>query len=114
MKVRLVDIAHARSGDKGDVCNIGVIALSKDLYPDIVRELTAERVAEFYKSLAKGKVTRFRLDNLSALNFTMQQALGGGGTLSLQLDNQGKTASQGLLTMEIDVTASLLQGLAAA
>jgi hypothetical protein len=66
-------------------------------------------VGAFFRSLAKGKVTRYRLDNLGALNFTMQQALGGGGTLSLQLDNQGKTASQGLLTMEIEVAASLLE-----
>jgi hypothetical protein len=113
VKVPLGRIAHARSGDKGDVCNIGVIALSPELYPEIVRELTAERVGEFFRSLAKGKVTRYRLDNLGALNFTMQQALGGGGTLSLQLDNQGKTASQGLLTMEIEVAASLLEGAAA-
>ena len=108
VKVPLGRVAHARSGDKGDVCNIGVIALKPEFYPEIVRELTAERVAAFYRSLAKGKVTRYRLDNLGALNFTMREALGGGGTLSLQLDNQGKTASQGLLTMEIEVAASLL------
>jgi hypothetical protein len=108
VRVPLGRVAHARSGDKGDVCNIGVIALSPELYPEIVREVTAGRVAAFYRSLARGKVTRYRLDNLGALNFTMQNALGGGGTLSLQLDNQGKTASQGLLTMEIEVTASLL------
>jgi hypothetical protein len=108
VRVPLGRIAHARSGDKGDVCNIGVIALTPELYPEIVREVTAERVAAFYRSLAKGKVTRYRLDNLGALNFTLQQALGGGGTVSLQLDNQGKTASQGLLTMEIEVAAALL------
>ncbi|MFN2376902.1 MAG: acyclic terpene utilization AtuA family protein [Candidatus Binatia bacterium] len=108
VKVPLGRVAHARSGDKGDVCNIGVIALAPQFYPELVRELTADRVAAFYLSLAKGKVTRYRLDNIGALNFTMQEALGGGGTLSLQLDNQGKTASQGLLTMEIEVAASLL------
>jgi len=108
VKVPLGRVAHARSGDKGDVCNIGVIALKPEYYPELVRELTAERVASFYRSLAKGKVTRYRLDNLGALNFMMREALGGGGTLSLQLDNQGKTASQGLLTMEIEVAASLL------
>jgi hypothetical protein len=113
VKVPLGRVAHARSGDKGDVCNIGVIALAPELYPEIVREVTAERVGAFFRSLAKGKVTRYRLDNLGALNFTMQQALGGGGTLSLQLDNQGKTASQGLLTMEIEVAASLLEKVAA-
>jgi hypothetical protein len=110
VRVPLGRVAHARSGDKGDVCNIGVVADSAALYPEIVREVTAERVAAFYRSLARGKVTRYRLDNLGALNFTMQQALGGGGTVSLQLDNQGKTASQGLLTMEIEVAASLLEG----
>lgn len=108
VRVPLGRIAHARSGDKGDVCNIGVIALRPEFFPEILREVTAEKVADFYRSLAKGKVTRYRLDNLCALNFTMQQALGGGGTLSLQLDNQGKTASQGLLTMEIEVAESLL------
>jgi hypothetical protein len=108
VRVPLGRVAHARSGDKGDVCNIGVIALTLELYPELVRELTAERVAAFYRSLAHGKVTRYRLDNIGALNFTMQEALGGGGTLSLQLDNQGKTASQGLLTMEIEVAESLL------
>jgi hypothetical protein len=113
VKVALGRVAHARSGDKGDVCNIGVIALAPELYPEIVREVTAEKVAAFFRSLARGKVSRYRLDNLGALNFTMQQALGGGGTLSLQLDNQGKTASQGLLTMEIEVAASLLERAAA-
>ncbi|HXC51947.1 MAG TPA: acyclic terpene utilization AtuA family protein [Candidatus Limnocylindrales bacterium] len=110
VRVPLGKVAHARSGDKGDVCNIGVIALKREFYPELVRELTAERVAQFYKSLARGKVSRYRLDNLGAMNFTMQQALGGGGTLSLQLDNQGKTASQGLLTMEIEVAEDLLDG----
>ncbi len=109
VKVPLGRVAHARSGDKGDVCNIGVIALTPELYPELVRELTAERVAGFYRSLARGTVTRYRLDNLGALNFMMQNALGGGGTLSLQLDNQGKTASQGLLTMEIEVASSLVE-----
>ncbi|HYC53882.1 MAG TPA: acyclic terpene utilization AtuA family protein [Candidatus Binatia bacterium] len=108
IKVPLGVVAHARSGDKGDTCNIGVAALRPELYPEIVREVTAERVAQFYASLAKGKVTRYRLDNLCAMNFTLQSALGGGGTISLQLDNQGKTASQGLLTMEIEVARSLL------
>lgn len=110
VRVPLARVAHARSGDKGDVCNIGVIALRPEFYPEIVREVTAEKVAAFFRSLAKGKVSRYRLDNLGALNFTMREALGGGGTLSLQLDNQGKTASQGLLTMEIEVAASLLEG----
>ncbi|HYB97865.1 MAG TPA: acyclic terpene utilization AtuA family protein [Candidatus Limnocylindrales bacterium] len=110
VKVPLGVIAHARSGDKGDTCNIGVAALRPELYPELVREVTAERVAAFFASLAKGPVRRFRLDNLCALNFTLQNALGGGGTISLQLDNQGKTASQGLLTMEIEVASSLLEG----
>lgn len=114
VKVPLGRVAHARSGDKGDVCNIGVVALKPEYYPEIVREVTAERVAGFFRSLVKGKVARYRLDNLGALNFVMQQALGGGGTVSLQLDNQGKTASQGLLTMEIEVAASLFEKDAAA
>lgn len=107
-RVPLGRVAHARSGDKGDVCNIGVAALAPEVYPELVRELTAERVADFYRSLAGGPVARYRLDNLGAMNFVLQNALGGGGTVSLHLDNQGKTASQGLLTMEVEIAESAL------
>jgi len=106
--VPLYRIAHARSGDKGDTCNIGVAALKPEFYPEIVRELTAEKVAHFFRTNVKGPVTRYRLDNLCSLNFILEGALGGGGTVSLLVDNQGKTLSQGLLTMEIQVSEDLL------
>jgi len=102
-KRRLVDIAHARSGDKGDTANIGVIALAPQYYPLLVRELTAERVAEHFRGMITGGVERFELPNLNALNFLLHGALGGGGTISLRTDAQGKTLSTALLRMEIEV-----------
>ncbi|MFQ5478073.1 MAG: acyclic terpene utilization AtuA family protein [Candidatus Binatia bacterium] len=108
-KVPLSRISHSRSGDKGDTCNVGIAALRADLYPELLREVTAERVAEFFASNVKGPVTRYRLDNLNALNFVMRSALGGGGTRSLMLDNQGKTIGQALLTMEVEVSQALLE-----
>jgi hypothetical protein len=103
MKRRLVDIAHARSGDKGDTANIGVIALAPKYYPLLVRELTVERVAEHFRGMITGGVERFELPNLNALNFLLHGALGGGGTISLRTDAQGKTLSTALLRMEIEV-----------
>ena len=108
VRVPLGRVAHARSGDKGNTCNIGVAALDDRFYPELVRELSAARVAEFFSSRVRGEVTRYRLDNLSALNFVLRDALGGGGTVSLDVDAQGKTLSQGLLLIEIDVAADLL------
>ena len=102
-RVRLVDIAHARSGDKGDTANIGVIALAPKYYPLLVRELTVERVAEHFRGMITGGVERFELPNLNALNFLLHGALGGGGTISLRTDAQGKTLSTALLRMEIEV-----------
>jgi len=103
MKVRLVDIAHARSGDKGDTANVGVIALRPEWYPLLERELTRERVAEHFAGIITGAVERFELPNLSALNFLLHGALGGGGTLSLKTDAQGKVYSTALLRMTLDV-----------
>jgi len=100
---RLIDIAHARSGDKGDTANIGVIALAPKYYPLLVRELTVERVAEHFRGMITGGVERFELPNLNALNFLLHGALGGGGTISLRTDAQGKTLSTALLRMEIEV-----------
>lgn len=108
IKVPLGRIAHARSGDKGDLANIGVIALTPELYPEIIREVTVEKIAEFFRSNVKGPIKQYRLDNLNALNFVLHGALDGGGTVSLLLDNQGKTLSQALLTMEVEVNAGLL------
>lgn len=103
MKVQLVKLAHARSGDKGDTANVGVIALKDEYYPLLVREVTAERVKEHFGEMVKGDVERFELPNLGALNFLLHESLGGGGTLSLMTDAQGKTFSTALLRMYIDV-----------
>jgi len=103
MNVSLAKLAHTRSGDKGDTCNVGVIAYQQKDYPVLVREVTAERVKAFFGDLVKGKVERFELPNLGALNFLLHEALGGGGTVSLRLDAQGKTFGAALLRMEIEV-----------
>jgi hypothetical protein len=103
MKVRLRDIAHARSGDKGDTANVGVIAMRPEWYPVLERELTRDRVAQHFAGIITGSVERFELPNLSALNFLLHGALGGGGTLSLKTDAQGKVYSTGLLRMTLDV-----------
>ena len=103
MKIQLTRLAHARSGDKGDTANVGLIALQEKFYPLLVREVTAERVKEHFAGICKGDVERFELPNLGALNFLLHQSLGGGGTLSLMTDAQGKTFSTALLRMKIDV-----------
>jgi len=101
--LQLREIAHARSGDKGDTANVGLIALRPEHYPVLVREVTAERVKAHFGEMVKGNVERFELPNLGALNFLLHGALGGGGTLSLMTDAQGKTFSTALLRMRIDV-----------
>lgn len=103
MKISLSRIAHGRSGDKGDTANVGIIAYRDRHYPVLVREVTAERVKAHFGELVKGDVERFELPNLGALNFLLHQALGGGGTLSLRIDAQGKTFSAALLRMEIEI-----------
>ena len=103
MKVQLVNLAHARSGDKGDTANVGIIALDPANYQLLLREVTAERVKEHFGEMVKGKVERFELPNLGALNFLLHESLGGGGTRSLMTDAQGKTFSTALLRMYIDV-----------
>lgn len=105
MKVRLVDIAHARSGDKGDTANVGVIALRPEWYPVLVRELTVERVATHFRGMITGPVVRYDLPNLNALNFLLHGALDGGGTLSLKTDAQGKVYSTALLRVVLDLDA---------
>jgi hypothetical protein len=103
MRVRLLDIAHARSGDKGDTANVGVIALRAEWYPVLVEHVTAARVAKHYGAEITGPVDRFELPNLIALNFLLHGALGGGGTVSLKTDAQGKVFSTSLLRLVIDV-----------
>jgi hypothetical protein len=103
MKIQLARIAHARSGDKGDISNIGIIAYKPEHYQILVREVTADRVKAHFKELVKGKVDRYELPNLNALNFVMHEALDGGGTISLRTDAQGKTLGAALLRMEIEL-----------
>jgi hypothetical protein len=103
MRVKLLKLAHARSGDKGDTANVGLIALREEFYAVLAREVTAARVKEHFRGMVKGGVERFELPNLGALNFLLHESLGGGGTLSLMTDAQGKTFSTALLRMEIDL-----------
>jgi hypothetical protein len=102
-RIQLREIAHARSGDKGDCANIGLIARKPEYYPALVAQVTPGRVKEHFRELCKGKVERFELPNLQALNFLLYEALDGGGTVSLRTDAQGKTFSAALLRMEIDL-----------
>jgi len=99
-------LAHARSGDKGNTANVGLIALEPDLYPLLVRQVTAARVARHFRGMVS-RVERFELPNLSALNFLLHDALDGGGTISLKTDAQGKVYSTALLRMEIQVPVAL-------
>jgi len=103
MQIQLVKLAHARSGDKGDTANVGLIALRDEYYPLLVREVTAARVKEHFGEIVKGEIERFELPNISALNFLLHESLGGGGTLSLMTDAQGKTFSTALLRMNVEV-----------
>ena len=102
--MRLVAIAHARSGDKGDTANVGLIALKPQYYPVLVKQVTAARVAKHFKGMISN-VERFELPNLNALNFLLHGALDGGGTISLKTDAQGKVFSTALLRMEIELTS---------
>ena len=103
MRVQLVDVAHARSGDKGDTANVGVIALRPEWYPLLEKYVSRDRVREHFRGVITGDVERYELPNLKALNFLLHGALDGGGTLSLQTDAQGKVFSTALLRMFIDV-----------
>jgi hypothetical protein len=103
MKAPLSRLAHTRSGDKGDTVNIGVIAWRAGDYPVLVREVTEARVLEFFRDRIAGPVERFEAPNLGALNFLLHGALGGGGTISLRIDSQGKTFGATLLRMEIEI-----------
>ena len=105
-QVQLRYLAHARSGDKGDTANVGLIALEPEFYPLLVKRVTVARVARHFKGMVSG-VERFELPNLSALNFLLHGALDGGGTLSLKTDAQGKVYSTALLRMSIPVPTAL-------
>ena len=103
MKITLAQIAHARSGDKGDAANCGVIAFKEEWYPIIRDVLTTERVKTYLEGVCLGPVERFEMPNLWAINFVLHNTLGGGGTVSLKLDAQGKTIASAMMMMEIDV-----------
>ena len=105
MRVPLSRLAHARSGDKGDISNVGLIANHIRFYPLLMREVTAERVKRHFGALVEGPVTRYEMPNLGALNFVMERALDGGGTISLRTDAQGKTFGAALLRLEVEVSA---------
>lgn len=113
-KIKLLHLAHARSGDKGDTANVGLIALKPEYYAILAEQVTAERVKEHFRGICFGEVERFELPNLGALNFLLHQSLDGGGTLSLKTDAQGKTYSSALLRMEIEVADELARQLSAA
>lgn len=108
-KVKLLDIAHGRSGDKGNGSNVGIIARHPKIYPFLKEELTADRVKEYMKDICKGEVECYEMPNIGALNFILNESLGGGGTVSLKLDAQGKTHASTLLRMEVDVPEELLE-----
>jgi hypothetical protein len=107
MRVRLLDIAHARSGDKGDTANVGLIALKPEFYPILIEAVTVDRVKSHFKGICQGPVERFELPNLRALNFLLHDSLGGGGTLSLRTDAQAKTFGAALLRMEVEIPDEL-------
>lgn len=102
MKKKLVELAHARSGDKGDICNIALFAPDRQTYDLFVREVTPERVAAHFKGIVSGKVERYEVPNVLALNFVLHGALGGGASRSIRSDALGKSLSSALLRMEIE------------
>lgn len=107
MKIQLSKLAHARSGDKGDAVNCGVIAFKEEWYPIIRDVLTKERVKQHFDGICLGDVERYEMPNLWAVNFVLHNTLGGGGTVSLKLDAQGKTIASAMLLMEVEVPDSL-------
>lgn len=108
-EVHLLTIAHGRSGDKGNASNVGIIARHPDIYPFLEEQLTEDVVKEHMKNVCKGKVERYELPNLGALNFVLHESLGGGGTVSLKLDAQGKTHASQLLRLKLEVPEELLK-----
>lgn len=102
-KIKLIDIAHGRSGDKGDAANVGIIAYDDKGYQLIKKYLTSEVVKKHFQDICLGKVERFELPNIRALNFLLHNTLGGGGTVSLKHDAQGKTLAAALLRLELEI-----------
>lgn len=102
-KIKLIDIAHGRSGDKGDAANVGIIAYDDKGYEIINKYLTVDKVKKHFEGICFGKVERYELPNIRALNFLLNNTLGGGGTVSLKHDAQGKTLAAALLRMELEI-----------
>lgn len=109
MKVRLYEIAQARSGDKGDASNVGLIARTPEIWELLREQATPERVEEHFREVCRGGVERYEVPNLLAFNFILKDSLGGGGTESLKTDAQGKTHAQGLLQMEVEIPEELVR-----
>lgn len=105
-KLQLKDLVYARSGDKGDICNIAVIAKDPRYYPLLQKHLTAECLKEFFGEMSKGTVERYEVKTLHAMNFVLRNALGGGATRSLRIDFTGKTMCQAILRIVLDVDES--------
>ncbi len=105
-RFQLRDLAYARSGDKGDICNIAVIAKDPRFYPLLLKHLTAEAVKAHFGDTVKGSVERFEVRTLDAMNFVLRNALGGGATRSLRVDFTGKTMCQAILRIEIEADES--------
>lgn len=103
MKIKLKEIAHSRTGDKGDISNISLIVYKQDHYEKIKEQVTAYKVKEWFKEIVKGEVERYEIPKIGALNFVMHKALGGGVTRSLAIDKHGKSLSSALLDMEIEI-----------
>lgn len=104
-RVKLRELAHGRSGDKGDTCNIGIVARDEKSYQLLQRHLTAQRVKAYFGEVVQGEVTRYELPDIGAFNFVMRSALGGGGTRSLRLDTIGRALAPALLEMELEIDA---------
>ena len=110
IKIKLLDIAYARSGDKGADSNVGIIFKNRDLYLWALDNLDDEKVKNHFRGIVLGKVIRYELDNINALNFILKDSLGGGGSESLLNDAQGKTHGQALLKMDVEIPIELTKG----
>ena len=112
-KIFLLDIAHGRSGDKGDTSNVCVFARKPEYYDLILREVTPERLKTYFKDMVKGDITRYEVESLSGINLVMHHALGGGATMSLRLDSLGKSMGSAVMRMKINVSKDELDKLLA-
>ncbi|MFH0844007.1 MAG: hypothetical protein V1930_00905 [Pseudomonadota bacterium] len=108
-QILLKDLAFARSGDKGDVSNIGIMAKSKKIYDFLLKAITPEKVKEHFKGMAKGNVEIYPMPNINSLEIILRQALGGGATCTLRFDQTGKSMGQALLRFKVDADESLIQ-----